>query len=85
MAGPELVFFPSLAGADQPVREAAWEQLPSIYLRGSDDPMPEAVAPDFLERAGAIVDLPAGHCPNWSRPDLVASLLADRARSIAFQ
>jgi pimeloyl-ACP methyl ester carboxylesterase len=69
----------SLAGADQPVTDAAWEQLPSIYVRGSEDPMPEAVAPSFLERATEIVELPTGHCPNWSRPDLVARLLADRA------
>jgi pimeloyl-ACP methyl ester carboxylesterase len=71
----------SLSGADQPVRAAAWSQLPSIYVRGSEDPMPEAVAPGFLERATEVVELPTGHCPNWSRPDLVARLLADRERS----
>lgn len=73
----------SLAGADQPVSEAAWMQLPSIYVRGSADRMPEALAPGFLERTSQIVELPTGHCPNWSRPDLVAALLADRARSPA--
>jgi pimeloyl-ACP methyl ester carboxylesterase len=73
----------SLAGADQPVRNAAWTQLPSINIRGTDDPMPEAVAPGFFERATEIVELPTGHCPNWSRPDLVARLLADRARFLA--
>ena len=73
----------SLAGADQPVSEAAWTQLPSIYVRGSEDRMPEAVAVGFLERTRQVVDLPTGHCPNWSRPDLVAELLAHRARSIA--
>jgi pimeloyl-ACP methyl ester carboxylesterase len=72
----------SLAGADQPVREAAWEQLPSIYVRGSEDPMPQAVAQGFLERTTQIVELPTGHCPNWSRPDLVARLLADRGHSM---
>jgi pimeloyl-ACP methyl ester carboxylesterase len=71
----------SLAGGDQPVRAAAWSQLPSIYVRGRDDVMPEAVAPGFLDRATEVVELPTGHCPHWSRPDLVASLLADRARS----
>jgi pimeloyl-ACP methyl ester carboxylesterase len=71
----------SLSGANQPVNAAAWSQLPSIYVRGSEDPMPEAVAPGFLEGAREVVELPAGHCPNWSRPDLVARLLADRARS----
>jgi pimeloyl-ACP methyl ester carboxylesterase len=73
----------SLSGADQPVSGAAWTQLPSVYVRGSEDPMPEAVAPGFLERTTEIVELPTGHCPNWSRPDLVARLLADRVRSIA--
>jgi pimeloyl-ACP methyl ester carboxylesterase len=73
----------SLSGADQPVSEAAWTQLPSVYVRGSEDPMPEAVAPGFLERTTEIVELPTGHCPNWSRPDLVARLLADRVQSIA--
>ena len=73
----------NLSGADQPVSKAAWEQLPSIYVRGSEDRMPEAVAAGFLERAAAIVELPTAHCPNWSRPDLVATLLADRKRHLA--
>jgi pimeloyl-ACP methyl ester carboxylesterase len=73
----------SLAGADQPLSEAARMQLPSIYVRGHEDRMPEAVTPGFLERATQVVELPTGHCPNWSRPDLVARLLADRVRSIA--
>jgi pimeloyl-ACP methyl ester carboxylesterase len=72
----------SLAGADQQVREAAWEQLPSMY-EAARIRWPEAVASNFLERAAEIVELPTGHCPNWSRPHLVARLLADRARSIA--
>jgi pimeloyl-ACP methyl ester carboxylesterase len=75
----------SLAGADQPVTEAAWRQLPCVYVRGSEDRMPEAVASGFLKRAVEVVELPAGHCPNWSRPDLVADLLAKRARSITFK
>jgi pimeloyl-ACP methyl ester carboxylesterase len=73
----------NLSGGDQPVSEAAWTQLPSVYVRGSEDRMPEAVAVGFLERTTQVVELPTGHCPNWSRPDLVAELLADRARSIA--
>lgn len=73
----------NLSGGDQPVREAAWTQLPCIYVRGSEDRMPEAVAPGFLEQTTEVFELPTGHCPNWSRPDLVASLLANRVRSIA--
>jgi pimeloyl-ACP methyl ester carboxylesterase len=72
----------SLAGADQPVREAAWRQLPSVYVRGSEDRMPEAVAPGFLELTKQVIEIPTGHCPNWSRPDLVAQVLAERARSV---
>jgi pimeloyl-ACP methyl ester carboxylesterase len=72
----------SLAGGDQPVSEAAWTQLPYIYVRGSEDPMPEALARGFLERATKVVELPTGHCPNWTRPDLVARLLGERARSM---
>jgi pimeloyl-ACP methyl ester carboxylesterase len=73
----------NLSGGDQPVTEAAWTQLPSVYVRGSEDRMPETVAPGFRERVTEVVELPTGHCPNWSRPDLVAKLLADRARSLA--
>lgn len=73
----------NLSGGDQPVGRAAWTQLPSVYVRGSEDRMPEALAPGFLERTTDVIELPTGHCPNWSRPDLVAELLADRARSLA--
>ena len=73
----------NLSGSDQPVSEAAWTQLPSIYVRGSEDPIPEALAAGFIDRATEVVELPAGHCPNWSRPELVAELLANRARSRA--
>jgi pimeloyl-ACP methyl ester carboxylesterase len=74
----------SLAGGDQPVSAAAWRQLPSVYVRGSEDRMPEAAAAGFLNQSIHVLELPTGHCPNWSRPDLVAQLLAERTRSIAF-
>lgn len=73
----------NLAGGAQPVGDAAWTQLPFVYVRGSQDRMPAALAPGFVERATEVVELPAGHCPNWSRPDLVAELLANRARTVA--
>jgi hypothetical protein len=44
--------------------------------------MPEAVAPGFFERTAETVELPTGHCPNWSRPDLIARVLAERAQSV---
>ncbi len=63
------------ATGSQPVTGAAWRELPSTYVRCTQDRVPELVAPGFRERA-AVVTLPAGHCPQWSRPDLVAALLA---------
>jgi pimeloyl-ACP methyl ester carboxylesterase len=69
----------NLSGGDQPVSEPAWKQLPAVFVRGSKDRMPEAVAPDFFERTTEVVELPTGHCPNWSRPDLITRLLANRA------
>lgn len=72
----------NLSGGGQRVRGAAWTQLPTTYVRGTHDRMPEAIAEDFLETA-ELVELPTGHCPNWSRPDLVAELLADRAKPMS--
>jgi pimeloyl-ACP methyl ester carboxylesterase len=69
----------------QPVAAAAWAELPATFVRGTRDRMPEAVAAGFLERAAEVIELPTGHCPHWSRPDLVAELLADRARSLPAQ
>lgn len=64
----------------QPVRAAAWHVLPVTYVRGTADRMPELLSPAFRLDAVELIDLPTGHCPNWTRPDLVGELLADRAR-----
>jgi pimeloyl-ACP methyl ester carboxylesterase len=66
----------------QPVSTAAWAELPATYVRGSRDRMPEAVTAGFLEQA-EVIELPTGHCPHWSRPDLVARLLADRLKRLS--
>jgi pimeloyl-ACP methyl ester carboxylesterase len=65
----------SLAGTDQPIDVAAWRELPSVYVRGEQDLVPRALAPGFLEQCTQVIDLPTGHCPQWSRPELVAELL----------
>lgn len=67
------------AGCDQPLTGAAWRDLPATYLRGTEDRMVEAVAPAFFAHGAELVELQAGHCPHWSRPELVADLLADLA------
>jgi pimeloyl-ACP methyl ester carboxylesterase len=67
----------------QPLTAAAWRDLPSTMVQGSEDRMPAILAPAFLDRNPEIITLPAGHCPNWSHPELVAELLLSRAEKIA--
>jgi pimeloyl-ACP methyl ester carboxylesterase len=64
------------ATGTQPVTGAAWRDIPSTYVRCSQDRLPyELVSPTYWEHASHVLTLPAGHCPQWSRPDLVADLL----------
>ena len=70
----------SFAGTEEPIEVAAWTQLPSVYVRGEDDLVPRALGGGFLERCEAVLDLPTGHCPQWSHPELVADLLRARVR-----
>jgi len=35
-----------------------------------------------MELAAEVVTMPTGHCPQWSRPDLVAELLIRIARQV---
>jgi pimeloyl-ACP methyl ester carboxylesterase len=67
----------------QPLTRAAWRDVPATFVRGSQDRMPEIVTPAFFGRNPELVTLPAGHCPNWSRPSLVAELLLRLAEKIA--
>ena len=67
----------------QPLTKAAWRDLPSTFVRGSQDRMSEIVTPAFFDRDPEVIALPTGHCPNWSRPDLVAELLLSRAEKMA--
>jgi pimeloyl-ACP methyl ester carboxylesterase len=64
------------ATGTQPVTGAAWHDIPSTYVRCTQDRLPyQPVAPAFREHAASVLTLPTGHCPQWSRPDLVAELL----------
>lgn len=63
----------------EPVTAAPWRSLPTTYVRCTEDRVPELVATGFLDCVGDVVELPTGHCPQWSRPDLVARLLLERA------
>lgn len=61
----------------------AWRELPSTYVVCTAD---ESLAPEFQRscatRATDVVELPTGHQPMLSRPDLVAGLLAALARPV---
>jgi pimeloyl-ACP methyl ester carboxylesterase len=72
----------NLAGGTQPLTGAAWRELPATLVRGTLDRMPEAIAPAFFEHEPEVVEIPTGHCPNWSRPELVAEILASRAAKL---
>jgi pimeloyl-ACP methyl ester carboxylesterase len=67
----------------QPLTTAAWRDLPSTMVQGSQDRMPAILAPAFFSRDKEIITLPTGHCPNWSHRKLVAELLLSRAAKIA--
>ena len=73
----------NMAGGTQPLTGAAWRELPATLVRGTLDRMPEAIAPAFFERDPEVVEIPAGHCPNWSRPELIAEILASQAAKLS--
>lgn len=62
----------------QPVTAAPWREVSTTYVRCAEDQVPELLSADFLDYVDDVVELPTGHCPQWSRPELVASLLLDR-------
>jgi pimeloyl-ACP methyl ester carboxylesterase len=62
----------------QPVRAAGWHTLPVTYIRCVADRIPEMLSPALPLQRVELLELPTGHCPHWSRPDLVGELLAVR-------
>jgi pimeloyl-ACP methyl ester carboxylesterase len=69
------------AAVAQPVAEAAWRRIPSTYLVCADD---RATPPDLqraqAKRATTAVELPTGHHPMLSRPDLLADAIVPLTR-----
>lgn len=64
------------ATSTQPATAAAWRDIPSTYIRCTQDRLPcELVSAAYWKHASRVLTLPAGHCPQWSKPDLVADLL----------
>jgi pimeloyl-ACP methyl ester carboxylesterase len=66
----------SLAVLEQPVRSAAWQQVPSTYLVcARDHGTPADRQREFARRAGSVVELDAGHHPFLSQPAAVRDLI----------
>jgi pimeloyl-ACP methyl ester carboxylesterase len=62
----------------QPVRWAGWKHRPATYLVCADDrATPAAVQRAQAGRADHVLELPTGHHPFLSRPELVAQAILD--------
>ncbi len=60
----------------QPVGATAWQQVPSTYLVCAQDRgTPAELQREFARRAGAVVELDAGHHPFLSQAEAVRDLL----------
>jgi pimeloyl-ACP methyl ester carboxylesterase len=71
----------SAASFGEPIRTAAWHDIPSTYVVCTED---RAINPEFQRalttRTTTFVEWPTSHSPFFSRPDLVADLLTGLAR-----
>jgi pimeloyl-ACP methyl ester carboxylesterase len=71
----------SSASFGQPLRAAAWHDIPSTYVVCTED---RAINPAFQRalatRTTTSVEWPTSHSPFFSRPDLLADLLTTLAR-----
>jgi pimeloyl-ACP methyl ester carboxylesterase len=66
----------SLAVLEQPVRSAAWQNVPSTYLVCAQDRgTPAELQRAFAARASSVVELDAGHHPFLSQPAAVRDLI----------
>lgn len=63
------------ATGTQAAARAAWHRLPATLIEAQDDRLPRLVCPGFDSAPHDVLTITAGHCPQWSRPDLVADAL----------
>ena len=70
----------SLLAYTQPPAGIAWRMIPSTYVVcTNDESLPQTFQRMCAARASTIVELPTGHQPMLTRPELVADLLAGLA------
>ena len=66
----------SLSVLQQPVRAAAWQQVPTTYLVCAQDRgTPAELQRQFAERADSVVELSTGHHPFLAQPAAVRDLV----------
>ncbi|MGH3972662.1 MAG: alpha/beta fold hydrolase [Pseudonocardiaceae bacterium] len=82
--GAELLRPMNPAVGAQPTTGAAWRDIPTTFVRCTKDRLPEIVTAAFFQHGPEVVELSAGHCPNWSQPEAVAELLAVRVERLAW-
>src|SRR3712207_3246313 len=69
-----------LAAFAQTPRGVAWREKPSTYVVCDEDrATPPEAQRGYARRADRVVELPTGHHPMLSRPDLLARVLAEAA------
>jgi pimeloyl-ACP methyl ester carboxylesterase len=69
-----------LAVFGQAPRAVAWREKPSTYVVCAEDrATPPEAQREFAKRAERVVELPTGHHPMLSRPELLARVLAEAA------
>ena len=69
-----------LAVFGQSPRAVAWREKPSTYIVCAEDrATPPEAQREYARRAGRVVELPTGHHPMLSRPELLARVLAEAA------
>jgi pimeloyl-ACP methyl ester carboxylesterase len=67
-----------LAVFGQAPRAVAWREKPSTYVVCAEDrATPPEAQREFAKRAGRVVELPTGHHPMLSHPELLARVLAE--------
>ncbi|MEU0472048.1 alpha/beta hydrolase [Streptomyces olivaceus] len=67
----------TLAVTHQPVRAAAWHELPTTYVVCTEDRgTPAAAQRAFSRRADEVIEVKAGHHPFLSQPQTVAGVVA---------
>ncbi|MFC6937204.1 alpha/beta fold hydrolase [Actinomadura yumaensis] len=74
----DLLTRQTLAVTQQPVRAAAWRDVPTTYVVCTEDRgTPAAAQREFSRRADKVIEVNAGHHPFLSQPHTIAGIIAN--------